>query len=138
MNTINDFDAFANQFGNDEILDHDWEDIINKIHRMTFLVCENDREVESDEYLLHPDFIKGMQAISRASEHKPFSDEYRAELEELYQKHRAIYLENLQSELLTYEDVSVEIVSATFRIRNPNTNRYMYLPETMWEDVSVD
>lgn len=147
MNTINDFDAFVNQFGNDEIPDdqeflefpdHDWGDIADKIHRLTFFVCENDREVESDEYLLHPDFIEGMKALIRVEECKPFSDEYRAELEELYQKHRAIYLENLQSGLSMYDGTSIEIVDSTIRIQFPNSGRYLYLPETMWEDVSVD
>lgn len=74
------------------------KEVVDKIHRLTYLVCENDMDVESEEYLIHPDFITGMEALAFSQENGFIDDAKMTELNDLFKKHKKMYIEKFGQE----------------------------------------
>jgi len=65
--------------------------IEEKIHKINEMVIDNHENgrVDPDE-LIHPDFIRGIEALDNLQEHDEISKEDMQELNDLYDKHKKI------------------------------------------------
>lgn len=75
-------------------------EIEEKIHTLTELIIDNDENGydESDE-LIHPDFIRGLEALGQLQQNGDIDDEEMIELNKLYEKHKRINEKGSRGEL---------------------------------------